>query len=163
MSAGESAHGWVSFATNATSGTLGFSDSAAIRPIVTWSVVASKPVTVTGTLGEPARGEIADPPFTVTITNPHSVPATSPAVQTAPKSGHYLAVTAVFEVDPRVDPFGGEITDGTSFVFHPDRRKAGAQCRLCDDGLRRRLHPRSNPGSGPAGCLRSTRRPPPGS
>ena len=122
LSAGQSVNGWVSFDTAATTGTLGFSDSAAIRPMVTWSVTASKPATVSGTLGRPARGEIADPPFTVTITNPHQVPGTSTAVQTAPKSGHYLVVTAVFEVDSGTDPFAGEIGDGT-FVFTPTAGK----------------------------------------
>ena len=118
LSAGQSARGWVSFDTAAISGTLGFSDSAAIRPMATWSVTASKPSTVSGTLGKPARGEISDPPFTVTITNPHQVAGTSTAVQTAPKSGHYLALTAVFVVDSSTGPFAGEISDGT-FVFVP--------------------------------------------
>lgn len=118
LSAGDSAHGWVSFDTSATSGTLGFSDSAAVRPAVTWSITATKPATVTGTLGKPARGEISAPSFTVTITNPHPVAATSTAVQITPDSGHYLAITAAVQVDADAGPFGGDIDDDT-FVFTP--------------------------------------------
>ena len=118
LKGGQSAKGWVSFRTGAASGTLGFSDSATVRPIVSWPIAATKAAPVTGTIGTPAQGEVGAPQFTVTVSDPRTVLARSATVHIKPRSGSYLLLDVAVDVAKDAGDDVGEI-EPDSFAFTP--------------------------------------------
>lgn len=90
LTSGAHAHGFITFATSATTGSLTLRTPSRPDPIVFWQFAAVTPRVVAGMLGEPTRGLVSGPQFTVTVDNPRLIGPTDDRVEVKPSSGHYL-------------------------------------------------------------------------
>jgi hypothetical protein len=115
---GDDVRGFLSFRTDATSGTLSFSDSMDRTPQVSWPVTATGPAPVAGKIGAPVQAEVSRPGFTVTVTKPRSIGAADKNVITKPRSGRYLLVNARITPAAGVGGYLG-LVDNRSFEFVP--------------------------------------------
>lgn len=123
LRSGDEVRGFLSFKTDATAGTLSFSDAMDRTPQVSWPVTATRPAAVAGKIGEPVQAEVSRPGFTVTVSRPRSIGAADKNVITNPRSGRYLLINARIAPTTRVSGYLG-LVDNRSFVFVPAGGKA---------------------------------------
>lgn len=120
---GQTARGYVTFDTAATTTSLTVSAGPAGAGLATWRVSASTPRRVDGVIGEPARAELSRPGFTVTVGEPAIRVAGDDGVGGRPVSGQYLVLPVEFAGVVGTQGHLGTV-DSERFVFVPDSAPA---------------------------------------
>ena len=116
---GETARGFVTFATSVTSTSLTVAGEVYGVGLATWQLNATTPKPVAGVVGEGAQAEISRPGFTVTVGKAEVVPDGDARLGHHPTSGQFLVLPVDFTPNDGTAGHLGNV-DREAFVFVPD-------------------------------------------